>query len=144
MNDLFLNYELSLELKNLGFDEKCMASYYTYDVENFKKDKFDYRGKFNFEFSNNLDDYIINTDKTYYIACPLKYQVFKWFREVHNMYGEIYILCGEWRIQIACLNKEDLGSYYTGYKDVEYNTFEEAELEVIKQMVNIVKDGKNI
>ena len=131
MNDLFVDYNIALELKEIGFDEPCLC----YFIET--KERIFSTIYTEHDILPSNSDLILN-----WVSCPLKYQVFKWFREVHNMYGEIYILCGEWRIQIACLNKEDLGSYYTGYTDLEYNTYEEAELKVIKQMINIVKNDK--
>lgn len=33
MKEQFVTYEIALKLKELGFDEKCVASYYTYDIK---------------------------------------------------------------------------------------------------------------
>ena len=73
----FVPYDESLALKELGFNEKCLAGFYTYVDENLVLDKYDYRGKFNINYSDE-DDYIINTDKTYYISAPLYQQAFRW------------------------------------------------------------------
>jgi hypothetical protein len=45
----FLAYNLSLKLKELGFNEPCFGSYYNNSLENFKEGKFDYRGKLEIE-----------------------------------------------------------------------------------------------
>jgi len=60
MNNNFVDYETASSLKELGFDEKCFAMYYTHIDENFKESKYDRRGKFIINYSNE-DDYIINT-----------------------------------------------------------------------------------
>jgi hypothetical protein len=82
----FLNYEQALALKELGFDEHCLASFYTYTDENFILNKYDYRGKFNINYSGE-DDYIINTDKTHYISAPLYQQAFRWLYQKLEING---------------------------------------------------------
>lgn len=88
MKNQFCSYEIALKLKELGFDEKCMASYYTYDIKNFSKGKYDYRGKFEFDYSTE-DQYIVNSNETYYVSAPLWQQVIDWFRDEHDIVIEI-------------------------------------------------------
>lgn len=70
MNKQFVNYEISLKLKELGFVEPCMGLYY---IENKKF------SKTNYSHSNIVksNDYIIDA--------PLWQQVIDWFREKHNV-----------------------------------------------------------
>ena len=86
MENQFVTYEIALKLKELGFDEKCVASYYTYDIKNFSKGKYDYRGKFEFDYSTE-DQYIVNSNETYYVSAPLWQQVIDWFdkKDIHIM-----------------------------------------------------------
>jgi len=70
MNELFVPYELALELKELGFDELCLAFY---------------DGKQNNQvYYNNLrngsGDYepFKNTERLTWFGAPLYSQVFKW------------------------------------------------------------------
>ena len=85
MEEQFITYEIALKLKELGFDEKCMASYYTYDIKNFSKGKYDYRGKFEFDYSTE-DQYIVNSNETYYVSAPLWQQVIDWFLSQYNIW----------------------------------------------------------
>ena len=86
MKELFISYELAKQLKEKGFKEKCLASYYTDSDENILQgDKTDYRKKFNINVSDLEDDYIINGDKDYYISAPLYQQVVDWFRNKHDI-----------------------------------------------------------
>ena len=90
MEEQFATYEIALELKELGFDEECIASYYTNIKEN-NTAKYDVRKKLNASFDYNAftdeDDsgYIRNSDKEYYISAPLWQQVIDWFREKQNI-----------------------------------------------------------
>ena len=94
MEEQFATYEIALELKELGFDEECIASYYTNIKEN-NTAKYDVRKKLNASFDYNAftdeDDsgYIRNSDKEYYISAPLWQQVIDWFREKQNIYINI-------------------------------------------------------
>ena len=90
MEEQFVTYEIALKLKELGFDEKCVASYYTYDIKNFNKGKYDYRGKFEFDYSTE-DQYIVNSNETYYVSAPLWQQVIDWFREMCCIFIEIKV-----------------------------------------------------
>ena len=132
MNDLFVDYDIALELKKLGFDEPCFC-YFIGTKERI----------FSTIYTENdilpsNSDLILN-----WVSCPLKYQVFKWFREVHklNSYicfvGADYPTVDKYFEAYNYVIGEDLGEFI---KD----TYEETELEVIKQMINIVKNGKNI
>jgi len=66
MKEQFVPYELSLQLKKLGFDEPCLGYYYA--------DK-----SFIFD-SENLDSY------KYKLFAPLWQQAFNWFKEKYKLY----------------------------------------------------------
>ena len=133
MEKEFVPYEVALRLKVLGFKEKCLASFYTYDIENFKENKFDYRGKFNIDYSSE-DDYIINTDKSYYIAAPTFYQAFRWFREKYHIFHNIdKLFADEFGYTIYENDKEPMNYF-------NFNTYEEAEIACLKKMIEIVKE----
>ena len=148
MEKEFAPYDLALALKELGFKEKCLASFYTYDIENFKEDKFDYRGKFIIDYSSE-DDYIINTDKSYYIAAPTFYQAFSWFKKEYGLYSWIQLHNGyiddsfypELPITFSIMDRKTGNKYYE--RDIPhnylYNTTEEAELACLKKLISIIK-----
>ena len=115
MNKEFIPYEQALELKELGFDEPCFAW-------------FGPTGIFN------------DWDTTETIA-PLYQQAFRWFREKYNLDSFVKHLYKS-TIKVG---------YYFGideYKGVEfqmdfdawYDTYEEAELECLKKLIEIVKN----
>ena len=74
MNKEFVKYEQALALKELGFDEPCFSFYI--DV-----DKFLYTNQ-------KWLDYNLNSKR---ISAPLYQQAFKWFREKHGLYTEIFV-----------------------------------------------------
>jgi hypothetical protein len=61
----FVDYEIALELKNLGFDELCFAYY---------KDE-------EFQYPNPYEPFKNSEMKSWCITVPLKQQVFKFFRD---------------------------------------------------------------
>ena len=74
MEKEFVTYEQALKLKELGFDEKCLAFY---------------NGKFLDSTEYDFDS-CVSKDIGYCVAAPLKQQVFRWFRDVwgHNLLDE--------------------------------------------------------
>ena len=126
MNKEFIPYEQALELKELGFDEQCLALY-------------DLDGKITIEFVNW--DNAINRKDNYLISAPLYQQAFRWFREKYNI--ECYVNC-YW-------SEEDSSkrAYYANYNygsdvfftiDKNFKSNEEAELECLKKLIEIVKN----
>lgn len=86
MKNEFIPYEQALELKELGFDELCMAGY----------DK-DFIGKLYIGFSTD-DGALFNTE--YYILAPLYQQAFRWLNEKLNTKGLMPISDDEYRLQM--------------------------------------------
>ena len=123
MNKEFVPYEQALELKELGFDEECFG-YYSFSEKITLKSCF------------NRTPIILSGKKC---SIPLYSQVFRWFREKHNLESHVKkdwtdgILQGYESI-IECLD---------GYIDVgTFKTYEEAELECLKKLIEIVKEDK--
>lgn len=130
IKDLFVPYEQALELKELGFDEPCFSAYRNIDGE---------------KLLMGLDKwYNLGKENTHigYCAAPTFSQAFKFFREKYNLYG-----CP--KPTFSSLNPKQIVFFYYWIKDgeeftkiKEYNTYEEAELECLKKLIQIVKDGK--
>jgi len=134
MEKEFIPYTLALELKQLGFDEPCLAKYQKvpegagHQLQLLQK-------KIN---CNRLDTAI---------SAPTFSQAFKYFREKYNLHAEPYTTdmgAIEYCFQIRDLYSEKYvydnfvgaGSSYTG----TFSTPEEAELECIKKLIEIVKE----
>jgi hypothetical protein len=124
MNKEFVPYEEALVLKELGFDEQCLALY-------------DLDGNITIEFVNWEN--AINTKDNYLISAPLYQQTFRWFREKYKLDCYIYN-CGGKKPSV----EEDYNSYYYVICDNEngyiVDTYEEAELECLKKLIGIVKN----
>lgn len=86
MKNEFIPYEQALELKELGFDELCMAGY----------DK-DFIGKLYIGFSTD-DGVLFNTE--YYIPAPLYQQAFRWLHEKLEVKGIMPIIDLDYRLQM--------------------------------------------
>jgi hypothetical protein len=143
MEKEFVPYELALKMKEFGFDEECFGSYYLYKDENHQEGKFDYRGKLNIEFS-------IYTNNKYYILAPTWQSAFRWFREKYGLYSWIQLHNGyindsfysELPITFSIMDRKTGNKYYE--RDIPHNylykTNEEAELECLKKLIEIVKE----
>ena len=135
MEKLFVPYQPSLDMKELGFDEPCLAFFWN-------TGKFytcaDYVHTISYHTQNQLGDY--NYDST---SAPLYQQAFKWFREKYRLYLDIDPM-------------EKYNFYYTIY-DITQNknekienemyvfdsperTYQEAELACLKKLIEIVKE----
>jgi hypothetical protein len=121
----FVPYELALKMKQLGFDEPCVASYRKYVDEatldiGFSKNKLISKFK-------NLSEFC---------SAPLYQQAFRWFREKYNLKGHVEpveYLDGtpdtyHWSIFDNCNSGND------------QLTHEEAELACLVKLIEIVEN----
>ncbi len=130
MEKEFVPYELALELKELGFDKLCICIY--------NREKALRANVF-----NNPNDRFKSVQLSYNngkIPAPLYQQAFRWFREKYNLESHVKkdwtdgILHGYESI-IECLD---------GYIDVgTFKTYEEAELECLRKLIEIIKMNNN-
>jgi len=144
MNKEFTTYEQALALKELGFDEECIASY---DNEGHFKDPFEYNSEEtdgyvtnsslkdpkNFNASSNpalLKDYLDNP----FTAAPLYQQAFRWFREKHNLYGYTFPRGNNETQKLHFTNNIDIR------ENIFYETYEEAEQACLDKLIEIVKN----
>lgn len=154
MNKQFVTYEIALAVKELGFDEECLAYY---SKEAIYRDK-DYN-KTNFvllsakkrgelvghgSIRNYLFQWLLDNNRTYgelhtlsqSVTAPLWQQVIDWFREKYNYF--IYIIHREgkygWKI--------DSNICYEDFSAIIYSTYEEAREAAILKAIEIIKNGK--
>ena len=144
MQNEFIPYEQALALKELGFDKPCFKLIETNGIQ---------RIAVNNDYSNKLIDdvgdeqiYFTNQpDSMYYATIPLYSQAFRWFREKYELESWVY-------------KKRDDGYFYyilredryliTNLFPIQYENifclpiYEEAELECLKQLIEIAKNGK--
>ena len=125
MNKEFLPYEQALELKELGFNENCFASY-TYDRSNEGAMAFDIKEQNGLRWSTNTNEQC----KQYKEPCtaPTFSQAFRWFREKYNFTYSI----GNTNIAVI---------HYLGTTQLLQNndSYEAAELAAIKWFIDVAK-----
>jgi hypothetical protein len=122
MND-FTQYPEALELKQLGFDEPCIA-YFARDTRGLCW------------HSNSVVPYNHNDiDKYCDLSAPTYSQAFRWFR--HEYALESYIRAN------LCVDVPKTYQFNIddNIDDVWYDTYEEAELACLKKLIEIVKGG---
>lgn len=130
MEKEFIKYEQALALKDLGFDEPCLAYY----LCSFLKDNFQIKYGITNE---NLLKY--DKDNKHRVSAPLYQQGFRWFREKYNFDLN-------WKpmsmVGITCYY--DIEIHHPKYvwdtpPKVTGKTYEEAEFECLKKLIEIVK-----
>lgn len=123
----FAPYEQALELKELGFDEPCFACV----------DEDGVYLKGDIRFNSTIQSY-----------APLYQQAFRWFREKHSLFHNIwnythgeptdlvpngftYSIDEDW---ITIIGKKE-----NGYFEKYYNTYEEAESACLDKLIEITQ-----
>jgi len=125
MKNEFIPYEQALELKELGFDEPCLAFY---------NGKFLESTDYNFDNSTPKDIGLC-------IVAPTFSQAFRWFRE------KSFICHVTNDLSDTCRLHDEIYVYVMtkGYgtlidRSEEYRTYEEAELACLKKLIEIAKN----
>lgn len=135
----FVPYEQALALKELGFDEPCFANMFDYSKSHINTDVPNRIRFYNVEFSKDFNKHyepvhLIDTD--IFVSISLYQQAFKWFREKHNWTIKInQVTKNNWSYTLDNFPKDR-----TYYGEV-YKTYEEAELECLKKLIEIVKES---
>ena len=120
MKKEFVRHEISLELKQLGFDDPCIGKFYYNQLE------------IGGIWTNN--DF--KEDPDIFISAPLYQQVFRWFREKYSLIGEIFS-------QLRPSNNFMYG-FKIGGSDIIFDgfqTYEEAELACLLKLIETVKES---
>ena len=115
----FVPYDIALELKQLEVDEPCFAWYVSKD--------------YGVEIGMVIKSDLIKEA----ILAPTFSQVFRFFREKYGLFAEIkpYLIVGtDWWYKISDRNN----SFGLPY-EVEFKTYEEAELACLIKLIEIVK-----
>lgn len=147
----FLDYDLSFSMKEIGFLEPCLASYYTKVDQNVKEGYYDYRGRLNgLEFHESDNDYlpnlIINGSKDYYISAPLYDQVFDWFSDNYKIFTTInYYGKDQYFYEILnykgndMISNPELDEYDWGKNNTTFFSKKETKDEAIKKLIELIQ-----
>jgi hypothetical protein len=133
MNKEFVPYQPSLDMKRLGFDEPCFGCYFHNN-----KDVVEY----------NPDGIPLNhNNRNSRISAPLYQQVFRWFREKYNLRGFIGFRPNVKQFDCHVYDMSLSGKEYVQQrtmeefnKDPKVGTYEEAELECLKKLIEIANE----
>ena len=140
MENEFVTYELALRMKQLGFDESCLAIYSNANPKTGLYTLKKYRLKLIKQASQK--------DKG--VKAPLYQQAFRWFREKHVLLGFIepangyedkslfaFYICDDEQ------NIVDDSHSYSKDNSLHFKTYEEAELACLKKLIEIAEgNGK--
>ena len=118
MNKEFVPYDWAIELKELGFDDNCLGYY---------------------EIDPNLAAIpILCLYKPYKnefcLPAPLYKQAFRWFREKHNLYGEVII---QQRPSLEFIYGFKISP--TNIIQGGFSTYEESELACLSKLIKLIK-----
>ena len=156
MKKEFVPYEQALELKELGFDERCFYIW-KYNglinlIEENKKKCSEYS---KWATSEHLDKYILSSwhsgDLTNLFTeddqclAPLWQQVFDWFRYVmllDNFITPYWFMDGEYKVKKYTQSIEPSNRFdeYFDCDSDEYDTYEEACLKCLEKLIEIAKE----
>ena len=137
MEKYFVNYNQSLALKELGFDEDCLGRWLA--ITEWEKPT----GEIKLQLGVKVEDY----DKNQCLA-PLKSQVFEWFRKNHLLGHEINCPFISYSGKLSCIKNEGRYELYITDEeqlslpeDIFYSTdYFEAESKAIDKLIELVKN----
>ena len=131
MQEQFVPYELALELRELGFNEKCFSFYWsTPSLKHHKYLESGIRGEVRFGHFNNENR----------ISAPLWQQAFDWFREKYNLHIIIDSNVNNSGYRCCIVNQNN--NIYNNIDD-RFNTYNEARLECLKKLIELCETQKN-
>jgi hypothetical protein len=113
----FIPYQEALELKQLGFKERCFGHYW----ENL----------FYFKTTFHHPSTMPNSPES--CLAPTYSQAFRWFREKHNLFGQV-------NIHTYFIYNISNGDFKMVKEyDKLFETYEESELACLRNLIEIVK-----
>ena len=124
-------YELASRMKALGFDEPCLKAY-------------DKNGMLYHSHKTDKLFTVLNSNLSTQCSAPLLSQAFRWFREKHGLSGWVdESFGGSLRRGVVSI-KSEIGSEYYPTTTKLFYTYEEAELDCLTNLIEIVEQKENI
>jgi hypothetical protein len=126
MENEFVTYEQAVALKELGFNEECLA-YWNYHTQ---------------ELNYNSHPSTFHSEDV--IQLPLKQQVLRWFREKYVLFLKIEVFINnddKLLFDFKIVDHSDDTDFY--YDNDLYRTYEEQENEGINKLIEIAKQQEN-
>jgi len=110
MEKEFVPYDIALAMKELGFNESCLAA--------FVNEKLKGCGAIYFEVDGLYNNFGTGNEEQPWIATPLYQQAFRWFREKYNLWGKAGFV----------------DEFYTDYSNSDYTQISEIRHEYNPEM----------
>ena len=131
MEKEFIPYTEALALKELGFNEECLALW-----QSIRKGE----PYININSPKNIKAFlsgsINNSDVEYIVSAPLYQQAFRFFREKYNLHYIVYKNINIDGYDFCEITIDGIINKNT------FKTYEEAELECLVELIEIVKKQK--
>lgn len=134
MKNEFVPYDIALAMKELGFDEPCIAVYFgEYEERDFDNGiALEYR----------QSQYYAQKGWSKGLLAPLYQQAFEWFREEYDLWIEIskplsWLLTISDKTQNKKMCLEDYNEY------VEPKSYQEAQDACLRKLIEIVKEKRD-
>jgi hypothetical protein len=123
MEKEFVPYNIALELKELGFDEPCLAWHNSERL-----------------FIDNHDAVNSKMEFDYCCALPLYQQAFRWFREKYMLASQFaYYHVPKWTFEILEFTDIKMTPSKIVCEYSKLRTYEEAEIACLKKLIELVK-----
>jgi hypothetical protein len=124
MEKEFVNYEIALALKELGFDEPCFGYYFN-------------KSKVLMVISEKDINYLTGTSNTTFTSAPTFSQCFRFFREKYGLISYVHPLALLQDTKKWCYEITNFESSWD--EDSDLHTLEEAEQACLLELINICK-----
>jgi hypothetical protein len=123
MKDQFVPYELAVKLKEMGFDERCLAGYYN-----------DGKSLWFFRFHKNSEREPTVAER--FATAPLWQQAFDWFRDKgYGAFVETWINGGVKKFR-------GRNNYTPLFITDVFDTYEEAREACLEKLIQILEEKK--
>lgn len=138
MEKEFVPFELAVKLKELGFDEPCLAHYIKNNQYRINKGKILLHvGRL--DYDDIYKEYVLEN-------VPLYQQVFDWLREKHNLYVNIFndpINSMNFRFYYSITESGYLNYYESCDDEIYFETVIEARQAALNKLIEIVENEQN-
>ena len=144
----FIPYQEALELKQLGFDEPCFMFYEQETSSKWlqKGINDDYWGDYSEPQKWNSMPNKPWKPFCQCISAPLYQQAFRWFREEFNLHilidADVLGYYGHLKINPIGTLSSQTKQEWVNTENYPFKTYEEAELECLKKLIDIVKNDQ--
>lgn len=128
MEEQFVPYNLSLKLKEIGFDERCLAGYYN-----------DGKSLWFFRFHKNSEREPTVAER--FATAPLWEQAFDWFRNEHKLHVMFETVLMSYGL-VDCRNNDMKIVRFISAEDRFLNK-SELKTEALKELIELVETKKD-